>query len=102
MPYRLARASPISASTWFGDNHGEVPARPHHSGVQPGGGKPPHLVVYGARLVVDVVDWCDDVGRIVGYHHVAEHEPSARPEAAGDAGKKVRLTCAVEMVYSER
>ncbi|HET8914078.1 MAG TPA: hypothetical protein VFM91_00095, partial [Propionibacteriaceae bacterium] len=22
-------------SQWFGDNHGEVPVRPHHFGVQP-------------------------------------------------------------------
>jgi hypothetical protein len=35
--------------------------------------------------------WCDDVGRILGYYDVAEHEPSARPEPGGDAGEQVRL-----------
>jgi hypothetical protein len=45
---------------------------------------------------------CDDVGRIVGYHHVAEHEPSGRPEPVGDAGEEVRLTCTVEVVHGER
>ena len=61
---------------------------------------PPDLIVYGARLVV--VDWCDDVGRIVGHHYVAEHEPSARPELGGAAGEQVRLTCSLEVVYGER
>jgi len=37
----------------------------------------------------------------VGYHHVAEHEPSARPEPVGDAGEQVRLTCSVEVVHVE-
>jgi hypothetical protein len=71
-------------------------------GVEAGAGKPLDLVGYGARLVVQAIDWRDDVGRIVGYHDVAEHESSAGPEPVGDAGEEVRLTCSVEMVHGER
>src|SRR5215207_6002517 len=78
----------------IGDDHATVLARPHHFGAEAGGGKPSDLVVYGARLVVHAVDWCHDIGRIVGYHNVAEHKPSARPEPGGDADEQVRLTCA--------
>jgi hypothetical protein len=77
------------------------PGAPDHFGVQAGGGKPPDLVVYTVGLVVHAVDWCDDVGRIVGYHDIAEHEPSARPEPGSDAGEQVRLTCTVEVVHGE-
>jgi hypothetical protein len=94
-------AEPVEARR-IGDDHGQVPARPHHFGVQADGGKPPKLVVYSARLVVHVVDWCDDVDRILGYHDVAKDEPAARPEPGGDAGEQVGLTCTVEVVHGER
>jgi hypothetical protein len=86
----------------IGDDHGEVLARPDHFGVQAGGGKPPDLVVDTARPVVYAVDWCNDVGQIIGDHDVAEHEPSARLQPVGDAGEQVRLTRTVEVVHGER
>jgi hypothetical protein len=50
----------------------------------------------------DLTYWCDDIGRILAYHDVAEHEPSARPEPGGDAGHRSGYTCTVEVVHGER
>ena len=85
----------------IGDDHGEVLARSDHFGLQADGGKPPNLVVNGARLVVHAADWCHGVGWIVGYHDIAEHEPAARPEPLGDASEEVRLTRTVKMVHGQ-
>ena len=36
-------------------------------------------------------NWCHDIGRIVGYHNVAEHKPSARPEPAATRANRSAL-----------
>ena len=66
-------------------------ACPCHFGVRAGAGKPPEQILYGARLVVHVVDWCDEVGRILWDHDGAEDEPSARLEAVGDPANRSAL-----------
>jgi hypothetical protein len=69
----------------IGDDHAKVLARPDHFGIEAGGGKPSDLVVYGARLVVHAVDWCHDIGRIVGYHNAPflAGPPAPPPAACG-------------------